>query len=135
MRGGVKCPASPARACKGNAPGNAPAPGRARLPRTQGRRREGSPQNADPGPGYPELFALLTRNAQRPQHEQDQLLRIVAGAVLTGNGDMHRRNLGVSHSLPDEAGGVTLAPLYDAGAFPGIEPVYRGHRYAPAPYA
>lgn len=89
------------------------------------------PESPDAEPGYPELFEILTRHALRPEYEQDQLLRVVAAAVLTGNGDMHRRNLGVSHPLLDEQG-VTLAPLYDAGAFPGVEPVYRGQRYAPA---
>ena len=60
---------------------------------------------------------------------------LVAAAVLTGNGDMHRRNLGLSHTLADEPFHVTLAPVYDVGAFPGIEPTYRGQRYEPAELA
>ena len=52
------------------------------------------PESPDAEPGYPELFEILTRHALRPEYEQDQLLRVVAAAVLTGNGDMHRRNLG-----------------------------------------
>ena len=93
------------------------------------------PGTTQPGPGYPELFRILRDHAKKPAFEQDQLLMLVAAGTLTGNGDMHRRNLGLSHALADEPFHVTLAPVYDVGAFPGVEPTYRGRRYEPAQLA
>ena len=78
------------------------------------------------GGSWADLYRILGKHAVRPLDEADRLTRFLAANVFVGNADLHRRNVGLSHSLPGEPFSVRLAPVYDFGAWPGLEQVERG---------
>ena len=72
-------------------------------------------------PRWDHAYELMRDMAPDLDHEHDQLNRILAASWLMGNSDLHRRNLGFSHSLDDEPKKLTIAPLCDvASAIGGI---------------
>lgn len=63
------------------------------------------------GPGsYRSIANVLSIHAEDPQHELNQLGKMMAFTVAIGNTDAHLRN----HALLHSSGTVALAPIYDA---------------------
>jgi serine/threonine-protein kinase HipA len=76
---------------------------------------------AEGGPGFTQMFDLLTRHATRAAVDRLRLLDMVAFHFLIGNADAHGKNF----SLLLAPGSVALAPVYDAMctlAYPGLSP-------------
>ena len=72
-------------------------------------------------PRWDHAYEFMREMAADVDNEHDQLNRILAASWLMGNSDLHRRNLGFSHSLEDEPKKLTIAPLYDvSSAIEGI---------------
>ena len=67
-------------------------------------------------PRWDRAYEVMREMAPDVDHEHDQLNRILAASWLMGNSDLHRRNLGLSHSLKDEPKKLTIAPLYDVSS-------------------
>lgn len=65
---------------------------------------------ADGGPSFVEIAALLDRYAQDPLGEMTRLVSVVAFTVAIGNADAHGKNVAFLHDPP---GAIRLAPLYD----------------------
>ena len=70
------------------------------------------------------LFQLLGKYGDRPQEEQQALARAIAGLVLIGCADTHRRNVGVQHVEGRKGEKIVLAPLYDCSSIEGTEWTY-----------
>ena len=64
-------------------------------------------------PRWEHAYRLLAKHAAAPATEQGQLTRVLAASWLIGHTDLHRRNLGLSHTLGHEPMKVRLAPVYD----------------------
>ena len=74
--------------------------------------------------GWEGLLRYLGRyGAGEAQTEQAKLVRMIAGLALTGNGDAHRRNIGIQHIPGLEGRRVRMAPQYDCSSVEGT-PVY-----------
>ena len=55
------------------------------------------------------------------EDEQTRLVRMMAGIVLTGNSDTHRRNIGIQHIPGQEGRIIVMAPQYDCSSIDGVE--------------
>ena len=69
---------------------------------------------------WPSLLRLLGRYGQDAEWEQRKLCKAIAAVVLLGNGDTHRRNVGIRHVWGAEGRKVVLAPLYDCSSVEGV---------------
>ena len=67
-------------------------------------------------PRWERAYRLLARHATAPATEQGRLTRVLAASWLIGHTDLHRRNLGFSHTLGHEPMKVRLAPVYDVSS-------------------
>ena len=74
-----------------------------------------------PDTEWPSLFRLLQRHGQDPEREQYKLAKAIAGIVLSGNADVHRRNIGLQHVRGREGRQCVLAPLYDCSSIEGTQ--------------
>ena len=72
------------------------------------------------GSGYASLYAIVRRYASDPDNETRQLTTVLAAACAWCNGDLHRKNLGLTHSEPTEPVHVSLAPIYDFSSQCGV---------------
>lgn len=73
-----------------------------------------------PKPFWPEAYRLLD-GASAPAEERRLLTRIVVASWAIGHVDLHRRNLGIQHSLPGEPEALRLAPVYDVATGIGVD--------------
>ena len=76
---------------------------------------QGGPEQEWPG-----LMRLLGKHGHKPEVEQHKLAKVMAAIVVMGNGDTHRRNIGLQHVWGQEGRKVVLAPLYDCSSVEGI---------------
>ena len=72
-------------------------------------------------PRWEAAYAILGRYSPNPDSAQAMLTRILAASWALGHTDLHRRNLGFLHALPDEPFGVDIAPMYDVSSGIGVE--------------
>lgn len=71
-------------------------------------------------PRWPRLYGLLKRYGEDAGTGWAKLTRALAATWLIGHGDLHRRNVGLQHSLRGEPFSVRLAPLYDVSSSVGV---------------
>ena len=79
------------------------------------KKAEGGPEQ-----GWAGLLRLLRRHGQDPECEEHKLVKAIAAIVMMGNGDTHRRNVGLQHVWGQEGRKVVLAPLYDCSSIEGV---------------
>lgn len=72
-------------------------------------------------PRWERAYEILGRHSRDPLSAQGRLSRILAASWALGHTDLHRRNLGFAHALPDRDFGVEVAPMYDVSSGIGIE--------------
>lgn len=72
------------------------------------------------GQDWPGLIRILGQYGLDPEKEQHKVVKVMAAVVLMGNGDTHRRNVGVQHVLGREGEKIVLAPLYDSSSVEGV---------------
>ena len=72
-------------------------------------------------PRWEHAYTLLRNHAPDPDRAQMNLTAILAATWGLGHVDLHRRNLGFTHSAPDEPFAIDIAPMYDVSSGVGVE--------------
>ena len=67
-------------------------------------------------PRWEHAYRVLAKHAADAAAEQGLLTRVLVASWLIGHTDLHRRNLGFSHTLGHEPMRVRLAPVYDVSS-------------------
>ena len=67
-------------------------------------------------PRWPAAYALLRQHAAFAQTESEKLTRTLAIMWMLGHGDLHRKNLGMTHLRKDGQRHIRVAPMYDVSS-------------------
>ncbi len=72
-------------------------------------------------PLWPALYTLLRQyGASEGQEQCERVTRLLAASWILGHGDLHRRNIGITHDLTHATPKIRLAPIYDASSCIGV---------------